>query len=674
MKEFEINEYITLKLELGETNIYINNEFFNQCKFLLLELPLNEISKFDEIMSIDEAAKILDHSMEGQGNKSNYITPETEFWGHCSNLQVWNESNYDTRLLHSNLSFPLLKKLSEVGDQTAKQVFREEIATRIKSKSKSVINFLLEERYLDNFKKEELEVVFEEPLFNYAVGNEKILNYLVFTYLRVGLLDLLIKDLKSIIKNYPNNAELWYHLGLTYYQASQISSHAINKFSGINTEKKPIHEYNFVHLNGNLEKSLNAFNEALKINSRMIKAWNRLTRIYKLQMKFDESFKASLQVLEINPDDKYAQYNLINLILNKREFKKFNIVEAIQQINLNEKLIQFDFKCPKCGKFSKTDFKRIKFCRYCQAQLSKSGKYKKYNLRELVAAGSWYPKNKIELNTSIENCFIKGKYSPGEILIPLNNQRTVIGGISPNSGYNYSGYASAHTFLNLFQENIPDTIIILSPDLVGYNKLGIMGGGKWETPLGNIHIDSELSLSIVENCQNMNLDDKSFINGILKNDHSIESQLPFIKYCSGEKNTKIVPILIPHNLKYEDFNELSLNIAKVIKQSKKDIISLAIGLLSHFSIKDKDDLKDYKILDKNFINSFKDFTPKVAYSDLIKIPGNGLGTITLLMLICKNLGGNKCKPLKYYTSYDMIGSGHYSGAYFSGVIVKQETL
>lgn len=61
------------------------------------------------------------------------ITPEEEFWGHCSNLQAWVENNYDTRLLHSNIAFPLLKKLTEAGDPNTNKVFKEEIARRFES-------------------------------------------------------------------------------------------------------------------------------------------------------------------------------------------------------------------------------------------------------------------------------------------------------------------------------------------------------------------------------------------------------------------------------------------------------------------------------------------------------------------------------------------------------------
>ena len=83
-KEFKINEYITLKLEGEKTNIYVKDQLFNQCKFLLLNIPIDKISSFDEIESIDEAVEKLDRSLEGRGTGVYEIPPEVEFWGHCS--------------------------------------------------------------------------------------------------------------------------------------------------------------------------------------------------------------------------------------------------------------------------------------------------------------------------------------------------------------------------------------------------------------------------------------------------------------------------------------------------------------------------------------------------------------------------------------------------------------
>jgi len=143
--EFQINEYLSLRLEDDRTNIYVAGKLFRQCKFLLLNIPIDKLSTLDELESIDEAAEKLDHSLEPRRDvkESMYkIPPEVEFWGHCSNLQVWYEYEYNTKLLHSNLAFHLLGKLTKVGDPQAKKVFKEEIADRYNNGVKSVRKYL----------------------------------------------------------------------------------------------------------------------------------------------------------------------------------------------------------------------------------------------------------------------------------------------------------------------------------------------------------------------------------------------------------------------------------------------------------------------------------------------------------------------------------------------------
>ena len=95
-KIFVVNKYISLALEDDATIIYVNGKYFNQCKFLLLNIPVDNITDFDDIESIDEAATRLDSTLETQKNKHD-IPPETIFWGHCSNLQVWVENEYNTK-------------------------------------------------------------------------------------------------------------------------------------------------------------------------------------------------------------------------------------------------------------------------------------------------------------------------------------------------------------------------------------------------------------------------------------------------------------------------------------------------------------------------------------------------------------------------------------------------
>ena len=61
MKEFKVNEYITLRLEDGRTFIYLKDERFLQCFRLFLNIPGEKISDYNQIDSIDEATEIFLH-------------------------------------------------------------------------------------------------------------------------------------------------------------------------------------------------------------------------------------------------------------------------------------------------------------------------------------------------------------------------------------------------------------------------------------------------------------------------------------------------------------------------------------------------------------------------------------------------------------------------------------
>ena len=148
-KEFTVNEYISLKLKGNKTTIYVAGEPFDQCKHLLLNIPVEQVELYEEIDSIDAAAEKLGSNDNGQLGRNYEIFPLTEFWGHCSNIQAWVENNYDTRILHRTLAFPLLKKLTDCGDPIAKRIFKEEIAKRFESGHSTVVQYLIQNRYLE---------------------------------------------------------------------------------------------------------------------------------------------------------------------------------------------------------------------------------------------------------------------------------------------------------------------------------------------------------------------------------------------------------------------------------------------------------------------------------------------------------------------------------------------
>jgi len=189
MIKYSINKFLDLRLENDRTNIYVNNELFLQCKYLLLKIPISEIESFEEISSINEVIDKLDKTLEVSENKDYSISPEIQFWGHCSNLQVWYENNYNSCLMHSNLAFPLLKRLTEVGDIIAKNVFKEEIAKRFEEGQLNVIQCLLYNGYLNYLNEDEKEYIFDQLKVKVVkiIVNELngFMNFSPLNYLRI---------------------------------------------------------------------------------------------------------------------------------------------------------------------------------------------------------------------------------------------------------------------------------------------------------------------------------------------------------------------------------------------------------------------------------------------------------------------------------------------------------
>jgi len=165
-KEYVINEHLSVRLINNKTVIYVDNRTFNQCKYLLLNLTEKDFDKFERIESIDDAFQVYNKLDKINEEQKLILDANTEFIGHCSNLQVWYENDYDLRILHSSLSFPLLKKLADLGDIKAINRLKEEIAERIVSKNSKSFLYYLNEEYLNFFTKEELECIFENWLDN----------------------------------------------------------------------------------------------------------------------------------------------------------------------------------------------------------------------------------------------------------------------------------------------------------------------------------------------------------------------------------------------------------------------------------------------------------------------------------------------------------------------------
>jgi len=227
MKEFVIDNHITLRLiKRGslKTIIFVDGEEFMQCKYLLIINPQEKEAQ-KEIKSVDEASKLLVRDLERELKPIDLgITPEQEFWGHCSNLQVWVENNYDQNIIHTNLGLPLLKKLAENGVPKAKSKFREVVIETFEKRRIKKILYLFEGEFFKFFNYEEYKELYH--LFSDASSiNGKVVNIdVVALYLDVFslfhavsrvysknykfLLEPIIPDIKEFVKGITIDYEL----------------------------------------------------------------------------------------------------------------------------------------------------------------------------------------------------------------------------------------------------------------------------------------------------------------------------------------------------------------------------------------------------------------------------------------------------------------------------------
>ncbi len=172
--------------------------------------------------------------------------------------------------------------------------------------------------------------------------------------------------------------------------------------------------------------------------------------------------------------------------------------------------------------------------------------------KQTTAAGSFYPSNKIELQDLIDSYKIKTpKYLSNAVIVP-------------HAGYKYSGKLTASGLQHLKDA---ENIFIFAP--AHYERVfGCVtcDYDSFETPLGDIDVNKEISKEIAEFC------DCSKNNAAFENEHSIEVLLPFIKKYFP--NTKIIPVLYG----CENFKNLAQTIEKFYNRG----VFIISSDLSHF--------------------------------------------------------------------------------------------
>jgi len=272
-------------------------------------------------------------------------------------------------------------------------------------------------------------------------------------------------------------------------------------------------------------------------------------------------------------------------------------------------------------------------------------------IRTPAVAGMFYPNEKAELEDSISRC-ISHKYGPGKT--PYLDK--IYGAICPHAGYMYSGPVATHSFSSISNQDF-ELAIILGPNHWGIGcNVATMKDCSWQTPLGDVEVDSEAAELVNSETKLIEIDYFSHTR-----DHSIEVQIPMLQYF--KKSFKILPIIL-NAQDYEYALEVGSAIAKLAKKKK----SIIIGS-SDFTHYEENEYAHKQ--DKALIEPILEMNVEEFYSTLHRrrVSACGYGAIASTMVACKKLGAGKGRLLQYATSGDIAGDKSSVVGYASIVFI-----
>ena len=245
-----------------------------------------------------------------------------------------------------------------------------------------------------------------------------------------------------------------------------------------------------------------------------------------------------------------------------------------------------------------------------------------------------------------------------------------VGGIVPHAGWVFSGAVAAKVFKCLSVKTAPDTFILLGA-VHTWKPRGnsIFSRGSWATPLGEVKIDEEVADKLIDTLAGDVIEDPEAHAG----EHSLEVQLPFIKYFCPD--AKIVPIAIPPD---ENAHVTGRRIGEAAQGMGKKIVVVGSTDLTHYGEAYGFIPYGYGELAKKMM---KESDSRIIELALLMRSGDikreaqknhnacGSGALAATVAAAKAMGSEKGYLLEYTTSHDVMPEGEFEMAVgYAGIL------
>jgi AmmeMemoRadiSam system protein B len=211
-----------------------------------------------------------------------------------------------------------------------------------------------------------------------------------------------------------------------------------------------------------------------------------------------------------------------------------------------------------------------------------------------------------------------------------------LGIVSPHAGYIYSGEVAAQAF-SAISPDFSGTFVVIGPSHRGY--INCVSKVPWETPLGVVDTD-------VEFVELLDIETDEFSH---RDEHSLEVQMPFIKYRFPR--ARIAPVMMGQQ-DYASAMRLAEKIGTAIKLAKRDVRIVASSDFSHYVQEEKAKSDDLYAIEPLTSLNVPEFYHRIEERD---VSACGYGPIAAMVTACGKLGAKTAQLIRYATSGEVTG-------------------
>lgn len=266
-------------------------------------------------------------------------------------------------------------------------------------------------------------------------------------------------------------------------------------------------------------------------------------------------------------------------------------------------------------------------------------------IRHPAVAGRFYPRDPTDLRAEVESYL-----APAQKLVPA------LGCVVPHAGYLYSGQVAGAVYARL---DLPRRCVLMCPNHTGMgHPLAIMSTGAWQTPLGQVPIDTGLAADLKQRFPLLGEDAVAH-----RAEHGAEVQLPFLQV--GNPECRFVPIALGTS-QYELLQGLGEAIAEGVQAIGERVLLIASSDMNHYENDTITRVKDQKAIERILVMDAQGLFDVVMDEEISMC---GFGPTIVMLTAATRLGATAAELVKYATSGDVSGDRDRVVGY-AGILVR----